>query len=481
MNKHFLLTILLALCTASLQAATFTLNKPMAAGQLTPLCLPVTATLADFDELFAVGGIDDNGHASLYPVATVAAGTPFVARCAAARASTIFDNVTVSTAAPSERPLVWQGGSVQGDYAAYSWHYTTVLGSVGIPSQLIFDVQDLQNMNFDVTLENLSARRFLSQTRYTFNLASQIERYNNGLLERPDEPNPVTLPIPVAAMGEVTVSVGTAEGLADVDVVTQQAAAGVCEVYNLIPQRTYYYTMTSAGAVVSRGQFHTTGHLRMIYVPTISNVRDLGGWPTQDGRRIRYGRIFRGGELDGTNNGKSPSSAADKQTMKDLGVTAEIDLRWTGREGDYTGRSAYGFSEADGTFYFVDGDDYAGGHLDRPETMEHYRRSFNMIVSTLRGGGGIYFHCVWGADRTGLFALVLEAVLGVTPDAFFKDYELTTFSIAGLRSKNNFSGQPKYFDAYAGATIAERAANYLRTRLGIPQEDIDFFRDTMLE
>ncbi len=481
MTKKLFFSWILTAWVATTLAATFTLQKTIVGGQLTPLCLPVEVTTTHFDELFAVGGIDDNGQAVLYPVARVEAGVPFVARCTETRSLTEIADVTPVTSAPAEIPLVWQGGSVQGEYGSYTWHYTTVLGSLGLASQLTFTFQDLQSMDFDVTLENLSVRRYFAQTRYDFSRTSQIQRFNNGLLARPDEPNPVTLPIPATATGEVTVSVGSTEGAADVAVVSSDAASGVCQVYNLIPQRTYYFRMEAAGTTVSQGKFHTQGHLRMIYVPSISNVRDLGGWPTYDGRRIRYGRIFRGGELDGTNNKMPPSNQADIQTMKALGVTAEIDLRWTGREGDYTGMSAYDFSEADSTFYFVDGDDYAGSHLDRPETREHYQRSFNMIVNTLRNGGGIYFHCVWGADRTGLFALVLEAILGVTPDAFFKDYELTSFSIAGLRSKNNFSGQPKYFDAYAGSTISERAANYLRTRLGISQEDIDYFRDTMLE
>ena len=170
------------------------------------------------------------------------------------------------------------------------------------------------------------------------------------------------------------------------------------------------------------------------------------------------------------------------QTLKALGISAEIDLRWASRpEEDFRGISAYGFSDVDGTFYYVDGNDWLASDFDTEVTRTHLKREFEMIVTTLRGGGSIYFHCVWGADRTGFLAMLIEGALGLLPDAIFKDYELTTFSIAGLRSKQNFADRINYFNTYAGATLADRETNYLTSRLGISKEDIDFLQQTMLE
>ena len=350
---------------------------------------------------------------------------------------------------------------------------------MGNASQLQFEPIDFMNVDIDVTLENLSVRRFFTQNRYTFapTSTSTVERYNRPPVERRDVPNPVVLPIPANATGNVSVTVGTADGLANVTQVETQAGETTCSIYNLIPQRTYYYQMTNGGNIVSKGKFHTKGHLRMIYAPSISNIRDLGGWPTQDGRHVRYGRIFRGGEL----NGQHVATEEDLQTLKNLGITSEIDLRLAARPEENHQQSALGFKEEDGNFIYIDGDDWAGSHLDTEATKGHLRREFALIFKTLRNGGAVYFHCVWGADRTGLFALVLESVLGLTPDSYFKDYELTTFSIAGLRSKNTFADRPNYFNAFPGATLSERACYYLRTQLGISQEDIDFFLETMLE
>ena len=143
--------------------------------------------------------------------------------------------------------------------------------------------------------------------------------------------------------------------------------------------------------------------------------------------------------------------------------------------------SAYGFTEEDGTFYFVDGDDWSGSHYDTDETKQHLIREINMIVVTLKKGHALYYQCVWGADRTGFLSMTLEALIGVVPDEIFKDYELTSFSIAGLRSKDSFADRLNYFNRYPGATLRDRCEYYFVNVLGISQEDVDFFQSEMTQ
>ena len=477
MQRTFLTIAFVFACMLA-NASDWVLQKTITEGKLTPLCVPVLVTAADFDELYAVASIV-NGNCEIYPVDHIDAGIPCVVRCAATRTTTMFTDVVVSADKPAEYVLPWQGGSCTGDYSSYTWHYTTLLGSVGTPTQLKFRVCDLMDMDFYVSLQNINVSRFLTQTRYDFATTSQVEQFNRAPLARRDIPNPVTLPLPATSADKYVVSVGTSANYTGAATMDVASTAAVCEVYNLVPGITYFYKVEADGVVVSGGRFHVVANqLRMIYAPSISNIRDLGGWPTQDGRRVKYGRIYRGGEL----NGQHVATAADIQTLKSLGVTAEIDLRWATRpEEDFRGVSAYGFSEADGTFYYVDGNDWLASDFDAAATRAHLKREIEMIISTLRNGGGIYFHCVWGADRTGFLAMLLEGALGLLPDAIFKDYELTTFSIAGLRSKQNFGDRINYFNAYAGATLSDRVTNYLTTRLGISRDDIDYLRSTMLE
>ena len=46
----------------------------------------------------------------------------------------------------------------------------------------------------------------------------------------------------------------------------------------------------------------------------------------------------------------------------------------------------------------------------------------------------VYFHCVWGADRTGTLAFLINGLLGVSYEDLVKDYEMTTFSHSGKRT-----------------------------------------------
>lgn len=54
------------------------------------------------------------------------------------------------------------------------------------------------------------------------------------------------------------------------------------------------------------------------------NMRDIGGWSAQQGVKIPYGKVYRGGYFSNiTNDGK-------KTFIEELGIKTEIDLRTNG-------------------------------------------------------------------------------------------------------------------------------------------------------
>jgi protein tyrosine/serine phosphatase len=109
--------------------------------------------------------------------------------------------------------------------------------------------------------------------------------------------------------------------------------------------------------------------------------------------------------------------------------------------------------------------------------VEKYKNVFNLILDNLRKGKAVYFHCIWGADRTGALAFLLEGLMGLTPDQMYKDYELTSFSIAGTRKKEGLDAKLTYLNGKYTGKQQDRFLAYWRDEVGIPEADLkDFIR-----
>ena len=81
--------------------------------------------------------------------------------------------------------------------------------------------------------------------------------------------------------------------------VSQPVSAGAITVYNCTPGATSKFVLTdSGGNIVQQGLIKPTGTCRMINMLNVDNVRDLGGWSC-DGGTVKYGKLFRGGEMYG--------------------------------------------------------------------------------------------------------------------------------------------------------------------------------------
>lgn len=265
------------------------------------------------------------------------------------------------------------------------------------------------------------------------------------------------------------------------------------EIYNLIPGRQYWWKVLSAGTgeTFGEGTFHTTGRHRFLKVDNICNVRDLGGIPVDGGaRRIRYGLLFRGGEMNGYQQDYDKRycrvNAAGIAAMQQLGIRADLDLRTATEAVDITS-SPLGeevdyirFEEANAYYY------------DKFWQSDEYIRAFQWVIDELRQGKPVFFHCIYGADRTGTLAFLIEALLGADENQLAIDYELTSFSF-GLESPPRRRGPKNELSVYryrqmlegllsarfSGASLQEKIRGFLSS--GIPGEDLDWFASYMLE
>lgn len=257
--------------------------------------------------------------------------------------------------------------------------------------------------------------------------------------------------------------------------VSQPVSAGAITVYNCTPGATSKFVLTdSGGNIIQQGLIKPTGACRMINMLNVDNVRDLGGWSC-DGGTVKYGKLFRGGEMYGylTDDGR-------RQAIDMLGILKEIDLRFAS---DLNGRTESGFGGPVEMLWV----DMTWNDLSYQKESGNIKAIFDPLFDYVIADQPTYFHCSAGADRTGVVALVCEAVLGISQSDIDKDYELTNFfsgvstdALARRRNEQVWTREINYINTYTGATFRDRVVSLLLS-CGITIDKINAFRAAMID
>ncbi len=482
--------------------ANITNGVELKAGQLNPLCLPFDMDASKFESVWTIADAQYDAEnktlaCTLVPVHEIKAGIGYFVKVKA-DTEIKFDDIIIHAADPDSVPLLWEGGALTGVYGKSNVLRSYVLSDDG--SQMEYNLLkrnhpgyapilllpssyngkaktaplteiDFSNVDIKVNLENYMAREFLQNARYnTLTSSTVIAKYNSAPPARRDAPHTVIVPVPYNNIPSF-IEYSLSEDFSDATTVHIPANTDVQEIANLIPQRTYYYRIIKGKDEVSRGQIHTDGNLRMIKATSGSNIRDLGGWLTLDGNRVNYGLVYRGGEM----NGGHVMNDADKAELLRLGIGAEVDLR---SDADFSSniftQSTLG---TDVPYIYANQTMFNEDALE--QDVEKYGKIFPFILNNLRNGRSVYFHCIWGADRTGAMAFLLEGLIGLTMDQLYKDYELTTYSIAGLREKTGLDGKFTYIAALPGNNLQHRFFNYWKDKVGMNEADLLEFIERM--
>lgn len=223
----------------------------------------------------------------------------------------------------------------------------------------------------------------------------------------------------------------------------------------------------------------------------VANVRDLGGWRTTDGRRIRRGVAFRGQALNddsvnGEARGECRLTAGDvRYLVGTLGIKTDLDLRTQSEIADMK-ESPLGPSVR-----FVHNSSLAYKAIFTREGMEAMARNVRLFCDG--GRLPVFFHCIGGADRTGSLAYVLNGVCGVGKEDLERDWE-STFYPDVPEVVENETGAPfpestywrssRHFDEgfakYPGATLRDRIEAYL-VDCGVTRDEIARLRGVLVE
>lgn len=303
---------------------------------------------------------------------------------------------------------------------------------------------------------------------------SQVETYaSQATTYRKDQPSGVDVAVKAGDLLATDALGG---------VLRKTVAAGAETLYNLAPMAEGAdYVVQQSGNVSGSGHLTPTGALRMIKVGTTLsagspfNIRDLGGWPC-DGGTIRYGLLFRGGELNGSSYGVVLTDADKAVFLEQLDIRAEIDLRSASEIANITG-SALGSAVA-WEHYAIS--PYAAG-INVNGTGLNYAPLLRSIIKHVCDNEPCYIHCLLGADRTGTVCAIIESLLGISQSNMDKDYELTSFK-GEIRKRNGdlYVGFVNYIGTMEGNTWRDKMVNWAQ-RIGITIDEINALRAAMID
>ena len=239
---------------------------------------------------------------------------------------------------------------------------------------------------------------------------------------------------------------------------------------------------------------------RRIVLEGAVNFRDQGGYPTENGRFVKWRRLFRSDSLHDL-------TESDVQTITGtLGLTTIVDLRSSNSVlEDGRGLLAlsgiayhnYPFLERRGIEPPTSGSDpgerltaiYQWILLNAGTLMA---QAFNALAQDVNQPA--LFHCNAGKDRTGVLGATLLSVLGVSREDVVADFLMTNEVIDGILAR--IKKMPGFQDSTRDGIIAPQSAiekfldvmqrefggpeSYLLLH-GVQQETINVFKESMLE
>jgi len=220
--------------------------------------------------------------------------------------------------------------------------------------------------------------------------------------------------------------------------------------------RHYFYLQSEQGEAIILAE-------RQLKLQGSPNFRDLGGYQANDGRRLKWGRLYRSSKL-------STLTDADMQYVRRLGLTLICDFRQVVEQELEPSRIHIENSPLLASLPVTPGssasflENLHNGIIavrDAAGFMEEINRDFvinqmpqyaEMFQLLLAGDQQLLIHCASGKDRTGVGAALILDVLGVSEETIVSDYLLTN---KYLPIENEIARVSREFTDHAGSAISE--------------------------
>ncbi len=274
-----------------------------------------------------------------------------------------------------------------------------------------------------------------------------------------------------------------------------------------VPGTTYYWKVEGDATEISRSPIDCfrvkDAPVRIIALLGTSNVRDIGGWETEDGGQVAYEKIYRGSSLNSKE--QQPLSEHDMNILKnELGIISEIDLRDISNN-SHIGNCGQTFNMFGEGYPYIQAPFTGYSHL-YPEFRHPFetgnrvydnrtKNALQQIFALLANEDNypVYFHCMLGDDRTASLAFLINGYLGVSYEDLTRDYEVTSFATGISRWRGspdnfrdgvmqddhlNYIGWGKMYEdmmkyyATDDGRLSSAIRNYLVNFCEIPEEEL---------
>lgn len=256
---------------------------------------------------------------------------------------------------------------------------------------------------------------------------------------------------------------------------------------------------------------------RLVNFEGIDNFRDLGGYQTEDGHRVKWGALYRSATF-------AEASRGDQQVLVAMGLDSLIDFRSQAEKEEEPNQlpeqvpfdiveiptlDGGDNSVSEEIMARIESGDFAGFDPDAfmitanrqfAKTFAPQYREFMQVVVNA-AGAPVVWHCSAGKDRTGFAAAIVLRTLGVPMKEILQDYMLSKEYSLAAREK-----ELTMLRLFKGDEVADKLTvllgveeswleaafeevdqswgnfdNYLSQGLGLTQADIQQLRDTLLE
>ncbi len=245
------------------------------------------------------------------------------------------------------------------------------------------------------------------------------------------------------------------------------------------------------------------------------NFRDLGGYLSSDGRKIKHGLLYRSGGLYLMN-------PEELETLKSLNIKSVLDLRTSEESSaqpdpllpgvEMIRHSGLTFANGDEIDFSPVGMSKIGedGYNQLALLKEYYthipfnNEAFRIFMSRVANNQvPLLFHCHTGKDRTGVLSIVLLLALGVAGEIVLKDFLLSnefhkqTIEDALSKDKDRINDHPELGELIQmrtgvtetiGRMVIESISNsydtldnYYQIEYGLSPLDLQMIRDKYLE